>query len=259
MTSGQTSTIPLSMFEAAGATSVSVGNLVTIECAIANASGQKVVYGIITSVSGTNATLEFLGFFDGAKGAKGDTGATGATGLKGEKGDKGDTGAQGEKGDKGDTGATGATGAKIVSTVLQGQDANGGNIYKQTFDNGATATFTAPKGEKGESGGGTIKHVVYSIIGGSTASTNTNNQAVISLYMTEEPPTTYETLKTYLLNKYGLYGMLACTGYVKQSSGNDPVYTAMVATNGVLSLSSVNGYSGALSNIYNFGYQVKDV
>ena len=50
---------------------------------------------------------------------------------------------------KGDNGATGAT---IVSTVLQGQDTNGGNIYKQTFDNGSTANFTAPKGDKGDKG-----------------------------------------------------------------------------------------------------------
>lgn len=55
-------------------------------------------------------------------------------------------GLQGVQGEKG------ATGAKIVSTVLQGQDANGGNIYKQTFDNGLTATFTAPKGAKGDKG-----------------------------------------------------------------------------------------------------------
>lgn len=46
----------------------------------------------------------------------------------------------------------GETGAKIVSTEFQGQDANGGNIYKQTFDNGSTAIFTAPKGAKGDSG-----------------------------------------------------------------------------------------------------------
>ena len=46
----------------------------------------------------------------------------------------------------------GATGAKIVSTEFQGQDANGGNIYKQTFDNDYTAMFTAPKGAKGDSG-----------------------------------------------------------------------------------------------------------
>lgn len=47
------------------------------------------------------------------------------------------------KGEKGDTGA------KIVSTVLIGQDENGGNIYKQTFDDGTTAEFVAPKGDKG--------------------------------------------------------------------------------------------------------------
>lgn len=50
------------------------------------------------------------------------------------------------KGNKGDTGA------KIVSTVLVGQDENGGNIYEQTFDNGTKARFVAPKGEKGEKG-----------------------------------------------------------------------------------------------------------
>ena len=49
-------------------------------------------------------------------------------------------------------GDTGATGAKIIKTELIGQDANGGNIYKQTFDDGTTATFTAPKGAKGDKG-----------------------------------------------------------------------------------------------------------
>ena len=48
-------------------------------------------------------------------------------------------------------GKTGATGSKMVSQVLQGQDADGGNIYLQTFDDGTTATFTAPKGESGDS------------------------------------------------------------------------------------------------------------
>lgn len=59
---------------------------------------------------------------------------------------KGADGVDGEKGEKGDTGA------KLVSQVLQGQDADGGNIYLQTFDDGTTAYFTAPKGEKGEKG-----------------------------------------------------------------------------------------------------------
>lgn len=56
------------------------------------------------------------------------------------------------KGANGKDGDDGATGAKLVSQVLQGQDANGGNIYLQTFDDGTTATFTAPRGEKGEKG-----------------------------------------------------------------------------------------------------------
>lgn len=49
-------------------------------------------------------------------------------------------------------GLKGGTGAKLVSQVLQGQDGNGGNIYLQTFDDGTTATFTAPKGEQGIQG-----------------------------------------------------------------------------------------------------------
>ena len=47
----------------------------------------------------------------------------------------------------------GATGAKIIKTELIGQDASGGNIYKQTFDDGKTAACTAPKGAKGDKGG----------------------------------------------------------------------------------------------------------
>ena len=35
---------------------------------------------------------------------------------------------------------------------MQGQDAEGGNIYKQTFDDSTEAYFVAPKGEKGETG-----------------------------------------------------------------------------------------------------------
>lgn len=46
----------------------------------------------------------------------------------------------------------GADGAKIVSTELIGQDADGGNIYRQTFDNGLTAEFTAPRGAQGIQG-----------------------------------------------------------------------------------------------------------
>lgn len=56
------------------------------------------------------------------------------------------------KGEDGVDGEDGATGAKLVSQVLVGQDASGGNIYKQTFDDGTTAIFIAPKGEQGEQG-----------------------------------------------------------------------------------------------------------
>lgn len=56
------------------------------------------------------------------------------------------------KGKDGKDGKDGVNGANIVSTILQGQDANGGNIYKQTFSNGATANFTAPRGAMGATG-----------------------------------------------------------------------------------------------------------
>ena len=45
----------------------------------------------------------------------------------------------------------GEKGATIVKTELIGQDENGGNIYQQTFDDGSTAQFTAPKGAAGVS------------------------------------------------------------------------------------------------------------
>lgn len=56
------------------------------------------------------------------------------------------------KGEDGEQGEKGATGAKIISQTLVGQSGNGGNIYLQTFDDGTQFTFTAPKGEKGETG-----------------------------------------------------------------------------------------------------------
>ena len=54
---------------------------------------------------------------------------------------------KGADGKDGVNGKDGATGAKLISQVLQGQDENGGNIYLQTFDDGTTAYFTAPKGK----------------------------------------------------------------------------------------------------------------
>ena len=60
---------------------------------------------------------------------------------------------QGKKGDKGDKGDTGA---KIVTTEYVGKDENGGNVYKQVFDNGVESIFTAPKGEDGAGGSDSI-------------------------------------------------------------------------------------------------------
>lgn len=54
---------------------------------------------------------------------------------------------KGADGKDGKDGKDGLAGAKLVSQVLQGQDAQGGNIYKQTFSDGTEAYFTAPKGE----------------------------------------------------------------------------------------------------------------
>lgn len=73
--------------------------------------------------------------------------------LKGDTGDMGIRGAQGEPGiGIGIPGERGATGSKLISMQLTGQDENGGNIYTQTFDDGTTATFTAPRGERGQDG-----------------------------------------------------------------------------------------------------------
>lgn len=67
-------------------------------------------------------------------------------------GAQGAAGEQGPAGEPGEPGEAGPTGASIVSTVLYGQDQQGGNIYKQTFDNGEEAFFTAPKGPQGAQG-----------------------------------------------------------------------------------------------------------
>lgn len=43
----------------------------------------------------------------------------------------------------------GPSGAKIISTVKIGEDTDGGYKYRQTFDDGQTAEFTAPRGPAG--------------------------------------------------------------------------------------------------------------
>ena len=110
---------------------------------------------VITSDSGTSSC--------DLKGSQGDIGVRGPQGVAG-------IGVPGPAGVAGEPGPVGKTGASIVSTLLVGQDEQGGNIYEQIFDNGMTARFVAPrgiqgvqgekgekgdKGDKGESGGGT--------------------------------------------------------------------------------------------------------
>lgn len=57
------------------------------------------------------------------------------------------------KGKDGKDGQKGQDGAKLVSQVFYGKDAQGGNIYKQTFSDGTEAYFTAPKGDAGSGSG----------------------------------------------------------------------------------------------------------
>ena len=83
---------------------------------------------VITSDSGTSSCD-----------LKGNQGDMGVRGPQGEAGLRGEAGV-GVKGDKGDRGAA------VVSTVFVGVDENGGNVYEQTFEDGSTAQFTAPKG-----------------------------------------------------------------------------------------------------------------
>lgn len=56
------------------------------------------------------------------------------------------SGAQGIRGEQG------VQGVGVLNIVPNGQDANGGNIYKITLTNGNTYNFVAPKGEKGDKG-----------------------------------------------------------------------------------------------------------
>lgn len=68
----------------------------------------------------------------------------------------------------------GNTGARIVNTELVGQDENGGNIYKQTFDNGVMAFFVAPRGEKGDTG--TVENITPQSIGAVPIERTINNK-----------------------------------------------------------------------------------
>lgn len=166
------STQPAPMYD--GQRAAKVGDLVLYKYSTANAIGRDTILCKITSVNNDGGVnIRAICYTQGVRGERGLTGSQGQRGLTGATGAKivstvyigqdanggniyqqtFDNGAtatytaqRGPRGLTGETGPVGPTGAKIVSTELTGQDANGGNIYKQTFDNGATATFTAPKG-----------------------------------------------------------------------------------------------------------------
>lgn len=53
---------------------------------------------------------------------------------------------------EGKDGAKGADGGRIVSQEFYTEDESGGYVYKQTFDDGTVAYFTAPKGQQGIQG-----------------------------------------------------------------------------------------------------------
>lgn len=98
----------------------------------------------------------------------------------------------------------GSSGSKLVSQVLQGKDENGGNIYLQTFDDGSTATFTAPKGE------GVVSVMTFS-------------------------PTTFTEMATFLNNNFskilfattGISNVTSDTGYKFQiKNGSTPTYSS---------------------------------
>lgn len=103
----------------------------------------------------------------------GETGATGATGATGPQGKEGTTfiprvvdGTLSWTNSDGKVnpssayirGPEGPTGAKITKTELVSETSSG-NKYKQTFDNGTTAEFIAPKGPQGADGTTFTPHV----------------------------------------------------------------------------------------------------
>lgn len=106
-------------------------------------------------------------------------------------------------GKDGKDGKDGVNGANIVSTVLQGQDANGGNIYKQTFSNGVTANFTAPRGATGATGAkgdkgdsGNPQGNILQMTGTSIEDTMSQNSITEALKIWSQRTTSEEDLNT---------------------------------------------------------------
>ena len=221
----------------------------------------------------------------GATGAKGDTGATGEKGEKGDTGEKGATGAKiistvligqdgsggnvyeqtfddgtatrftapkgekGEDGAQGEQGLRGYTGAKILSTEFVEQDENGGNVYKQTFDNGVTAEFTAPKGEKGDKGetgvaGATGAQIVstefleYDENGGNVYQQTFDN-GVVSQFTAPKGDTGAKILSTVLI------GVDDNGGYIYEQTFDNGTTAQFTAPKGDRGYTGARGATGA--------------
>lgn len=123
---------------------------------------------------------------------------------------------QGEKGD------TGATGAKIVSTDLIGHTDGGDNIYQQTFDNGSTAKFIAPKGDSGVDDYEELKSkpIIYAIL-------NSISNPVENTYYKHVGATTERFINGYIyLYTGGQYKAIDGSG----SGGGSANYTKIEST-----------------------------
>lgn len=110
----------------------------------------------ITSTPGADASLDIIEVSENTyrldftipRGAQGPAGVQGPQGPQGLMGLQGLQGVPGPEGPQGVQGERGPTGAKLVSqSIIRVLDT--GNEYQQTFDDGTTATFVAPKGPQG--------------------------------------------------------------------------------------------------------------
>ena len=128
------------------------------------------------------------------------------------------------------------TGARIVETVYMGTDANGGNVYKQIFDNGMESTFVAPKGidakvvlgdesgmaYEGSKGAQNRRDInrLYELAEGLSGeiAENAENIADVNEALSKSKPTKPETFKPHNFVSYDVAGnKLTDTGY----SGTD--------------------------------------
>ena len=124
------------------------------------------------------------------------------------------------------------TGARIVETVYMGTDANGGNVYKQIFDNGMESTFVAPKGidakfvlgedngtaYEGSKGAQNRRDIsrLYELAEGLSdeIAENAENIADVNEALSKSKPTKPETFKPHNFVSYDVAGnKLTDTGY----------------------------------------------